>query len=513
MVLTISGCETACPDSTALELDLVPTQLGMQRPAYYELQGCDEVTWDFGDGSAPVTAPAGTANVTHTWSVPGNYMVTATVKNALGIMTYTSGPRVFASDPAKLSWPRLPNISEGAGTLSIPVRRTGNLSRTVSARLVVNPTAAFLEPALAKAEYPLVFAPGETEHVITLPLHDNHLFDGPRDMGWQVLIGYEQGGVITENGSLTILDNEVQPNLWCDDLSVKEGDRGKTRVAVSCRLSAPLSFHVQLDAWLMEGTATKGDFYEYIDYYTTAGKIAPGKLTGQILLDVLGDTQIEPEEQFKVFLKDLSWNWYGYKDHSSTLTILNDDAALTADRRVVEVGEPIVFTLVLGEQYDVPTEILLRSSDPSSVAVPESVTVTPGAHTVTFSAETLGPGASSVTAMLGTRTLSVDVVVERPAALIVTHRELTLANGTTSSVGVTLSPAQTVPVVVRLTADARIVSVPAQVTIPPGGSATFEARATGVGATAIGVTTDLGAITGSSVLVDVVAAKRRRSAR
>ncbi|HVG24128.1 MAG TPA: PKD domain-containing protein [Thermoanaerobaculia bacterium] len=108
MVINLIGCGPfSCPDSTALEFDLEPTLLGVQRPSYYELQRCDEVTWDFGDGSPPLTAPIGTARVTYARPVPGNYTVTATVRNARGSVEYSWGPRPVATEPAKLSWPRL----------------------------------------------------------------------------------------------------------------------------------------------------------------------------------------------------------------------------------------------------------------------------------------------------------------------------------------------------------------------------------------------------------------------
>ena len=520
-MIKVSGCTTSaggvttCPDSSALQLDLEPTIIGVQPPAsYYELQPCDEVTWDFGDGSAAITPPAGTAMVAHTWASPGNYEVEATVRNALGSMTFSLGPIVIASDPAKLSWPRLPNVSETAGTLNIPIRRTGDMSRRVTARMVVAPSSAWIEPVLSPSDLPVVFEPGEAEHVIRLPLRDNLIYDGARDMRSQIRLVDGEGGVILENGDVTITDNEPQPRMTCDDVAVNEGDRGRTRVVIPCRLSGPLSFWATLHPWLEGESATRGvDFYEYILFDSPALHIEPGELTGAISLDILGDTQVEPDEQFMVYLQHLAWNWYTGNDRSPRITILNDDAALVAERRSIDVGERIELRLHPGAQYAVPTEIALDSSDPAALAVPPFVTVTPGAHSVTFTAESLAPGASTVTADLGTRSVAAEIMVMQAAAVMVSRPAITLANGASTSLSISLSPASASPVLARLTADPRIIRVPADVLIPPGGAVTIGVHAVGVGGTAIGVTTDVPGVVGSSVLVDVVATGKRRATR
>ncbi|HVG24127.1 MAG TPA: hypothetical protein VND45_08250 [Thermoanaerobaculia bacterium] len=204
------------------------------------------------------------------------------------------------------------------------------MTRRVAARLVIVPDSSWIEPALAATDIPIVFEPGEVEHVVALAVRDNLLYDGHRDA--TIGLGYGAGGVIGEGDTVTILDNERQPSLVCDDLSIAEGDRGRTRVLDPCRLSGPLSFGVSLNAQILAGSATKTAFYEFIDYGSKTLDIQPGKLTGAIALDIYGDTEVEPNEQFKVLLHQLSYNWSSYNDHSPTITILNDDAALTPAR-------------------------------------------------------------------------------------------------------------------------------------------------------------------------------------
>ncbi|HEX6085064.1 MAG TPA: PKD domain-containing protein [Thermoanaerobaculia bacterium] len=505
MRMTMSCQGPACPHGTPVQLGLEPQLTGTQPPYifYYELQPCDEVTWDFGDGSPMQTAPRGTAAVTHTWAAPGNYTISATVRNEAGSYTHTT-ERVIASDPSTVSWPTMKPIAETAGSVAIQLKRKGGLANRVSLALKVAPPWYWPEPAIAPVTIPIVFEPGETAHVVTLPVRDNALYDGLRHA--QINLVEPEGGLFLQNGWLEISDDEPRPTLTCHDVSVREGDAGRTRVSIPCTLSAPLGSYLNLFGALNDGTADRNDY----SWNTRGTQIVGGQLSGKIEFDVYGDTEIEPREQLTFRYRYFS-PWEPLTGPPATVTILNDDAELRPSRRHAGIGEQVEFRLVPGEYFEQPTALPLRSSDPAVLTVPASVLLAPGAEEVTFVAETLAEGAAAVEVDLGTRVLSADLMVHDARAVVASDTSLTLPAGGTRIVTLSLTPASIAPVTVHLTADAKIVNVPASVTIPPGGSVDVAVRGAAAGYTAIGITSAADGIAGTSVLVDVIQGRRRRS--
>lgn len=506
MRLTV-GCQgAACPHGTPVQLGLEAQMTGVQPPYiyYYELQPCDEVTWDFGDGSPLQKAPLGTAAITHTWAAPGNYTIRATVRNEAGSFTHTI-ERVIASQPSTVSWPTMKPVAETAGSVSIALHRTGGTATQVSLALKVSPPSYWPEPAIAPTTIPIVFQPGETEHVVTLTLRDNALYDGLRHA--TISLVEPEGGVFLKNGWLEIIDDESRPTLTCHDVSMREGDAGRTRVTIPCSLSAPLGTYLNLFGALTDGTADRKDY----SWNANGTQIVGGQLSGTVEFDVYGDTEIERREQltFRYLYFD---PWHPIIGPPATITILNDDAELRPSRRRAGIGEQVELRLVPGEYFEQPMSLPLRSSDPSVLAVPASVLLPPGTEEVTFVAETLGDGAATVEVDLGTRVVvSADLMVHEARAVVASDTSLTLPVGGTQTVTLSLSPASIAPVTVNLTADAKVVNVPPSVTIPPGGTVDVTVRATAAGYTAIGVTSAVDVVAGTSVLVDVLQGRRRRS--
>src|SRR5215212_1256495 len=95
---------TACPNGP-VTFTIYPSSSGGFPPAAfdpgYTVQACDDVTWDFGDGSTQTVA--GLDRVTHDYPAPANYTITATVANALGSAS-VSASYVIASAPSKVSF-------------------------------------------------------------------------------------------------------------------------------------------------------------------------------------------------------------------------------------------------------------------------------------------------------------------------------------------------------------------------------------------------------------------------
>ncbi|MGB5345417.1 MAG: Calx-beta domain-containing protein, partial [Woeseia sp.] len=104
--------------------------------------------------------------------------------------------------------------------------------------------------------------------------------------------------------------------------SVAEGDTGTKVLQLSVSLSASTGSSVTINYATEDGTATAGQDYESASGTVT---IAAGATAASISLTILGDTVVEPDEQFGVRLSAPANAQLGTA--LATVTIVNDDAA------------------------------------------------------------------------------------------------------------------------------------------------------------------------------------------
>lgn len=509
MLLT-SDCTPAhsCPDNA-------PVAFALERydsffPPFgegYAIQPCDEVTWDFGDGTAPVSA-TGSGTATHTWTVPGNYTVTVAVKNAKGEATY-GRPYVAATNPAMVGMIEK-RVRETEPLVELTFTRTGETSRRVSAtvRRQVDPYG--VDPVLHAGVTEVVFETGETSKTVALPLFDNQVFDGLRiaGMDW----AGAGGGVIFKGYRpvLWIEDDEPQPRLIVDDVAVAEGDTGRTKVVVPVRLSAPIGTYLNLHGAVWEGTAGRDDY----DWRTEGTQIRAGDLTGTIEFSLAGDTELELDETLQ-----LSTGPYGgipahpVNAPRATITILNDDTGITPSRSSGLIGETLRFTLFAGLRSDTSRSFPVRVTDASVVSAPAMVTVPARAVTAPLEVHLVGEGLARVEVDVDPHTVGATVTAAMQRAILRTPDALRLVRGRSAVVTLSLAPPLEEPLTVTLTASPYVLAVPERVTIPAAGEVAFEVRALAVGGAAIGVTSSVEGIMGTAVIVDVIPPAKRRAMR
>jgi hypothetical protein len=113
------------------------------------------------------------------------------------------------------------------------------------------------------------------------------------------------------------------PSLSIADTSLAEGDAGTTNATFQVTLSAASASQVTVDYATADGSATAGS-----DYVATSGTltITAGQTTGQILIPVIGDTNVEPDETFFVNLSAPSNATIS--DGQAVGTIMNDDTPM-----------------------------------------------------------------------------------------------------------------------------------------------------------------------------------------
>ena len=122
----------------------------------------------------------------------------------------------------------------------------------------------------------------------------------------------------------TIIDDDPEPTVSIAGSSVTEGNVGTKAMTFTATLSNPSAFASDADWATADGTATAG-----VDYTAATGTVsfAPGETVAQITVDVLGDTDAEPDETFSVTLS--APNGLTLGTSTATGTILDDDRLAT----------------------------------------------------------------------------------------------------------------------------------------------------------------------------------------
>lgn len=132
---------------------------------------------------------------------------------------------------------------------------------------------------------------------------------------------------VTSNGqsasascSVNVL-NKV--NISINDVTVTEGNSGTTNATFTVSLSRTSNVATTINFTTQDGTATAGT-----DYNSTSGTltIPSGSTSGTITIQVIGDTNVEPDETFKVKLSNPPAH-ATITDDEGVGTIQNDDVA------------------------------------------------------------------------------------------------------------------------------------------------------------------------------------------
>lgn len=403
---------TACPQGEiTFMLWPMPPPPGLPYPgtySYYRIQPCDVVEWSFGDGET--TTVIGFDRVRHAYAVPGNYAIQAKVTNQLGSVrvSYEGGkPAVIATSPSQISVATtthrftLPGgrdtecsdcvlVREDVGEATIPVLRSLDLSRTVSATVMVSSDNTWIP-------LPVTFLPGETLKNVTVPIPNDEIYSGYR----VAALRFENasGGTLTnvDRAEVAIIDDDPAPTMSLEPhFEVKEGDTGTTVAYAPVHLSSPMGAVAAATTFCENRSATWGeDFYCGYDSYIQAGATAGGAN-----LQILGDKIPEPDKTFRVRLASRWASGPEYAPTTCLVTILNDDAALQPARTNARAGSPFRLTLDIGSPYAVPTKAKFISSAPGVVPAPQTVLIPAGVTTVEVAGTARAAGSARITAVL-----------------------------------------------------------------------------------------------------------------
>ncbi len=470
---------------------------------WYTLQACDNVTWHFDDGTPDVTV-VGSPYVTHMYALPGLYQPTVTISNTLGSLQSLSWyPLVISSNPptyVDFSQSQY-TVPESAGSITFTLVRSGNLTTTATVHYQHD---LFWNQSLEQAEAisgDLTFAPGETTKSFTMKIFDDHVYTAP--FTDSVSVSAKDGTIIRSPfAQFTLTEVTAQPTATVSDVRVMEGTATPNTADIVVTMSAPIAgTTVEFLGWPSDGTATFPS-----DYGTdTICDIPEGQTQCVMHFRIVNDDVPEPDETFTVKSRTIfSTAGPRFVKDTTTVTIVNDDAAITPSFAQVATGARVSLKLDVGQPPSSPLTIPLQSSSPDVLEVPPSVTIAAGESTAGFTAHALHAGRSRVTATVpGTNVPSSLVTVVDDVSIVADPPAVTVHTGSDATVSLSFQPPRATAQTVSLwSTRPEAATVPDSLTIPAGGTATLTVHGMTNGTATIWIVT----ADGLSFSVDVTVA-------
>src|SRR2546430_2538583 len=168
----------------------------------------------------------------------------------------------------------------------------------------------------------VTFAPGVTIQPVTVTVNGDTKFE-PNETFFVNLSNPTNATIADGQGQGTILNDDAQPTISINDVSLAEGNSGTTSFVFTVSLSNASSQTITVTYATADGTATTADN----DYVAANGTLTfnPGDTSKTITVTVNGDTKFEPDETFTVTLSGATNATIAKA--VGTGTIQNDDAA------------------------------------------------------------------------------------------------------------------------------------------------------------------------------------------
>ncbi len=186
-------------------------------------------------------------------------------------------------------------------------------------------TATIADNDYAARSARISFAGGESSRRVFVPVLGDRIVEP--DESFTVNLANPRGGTIQDGeGVGTILNDDLPPPLISiDDVSHNEGNSGFTDFTFTVSLDRPApAGGVSVAFATDDGSAVS--LGRNVDYRNNRGSLsfAPGEQQKQVTVQVVGDTRVEPDENFAVRLARPTGGTIG--DDHGVGTIANDDA-------------------------------------------------------------------------------------------------------------------------------------------------------------------------------------------
>jgi subtilisin-like proprotein convertase family protein len=282
------------------------------------------------------------------------------------------------------------SVAEGAGSLTVTVNRTGNISGPGSVNFLLNSGSAVAGDFVA-ASGTINFAAGEASKNVVIGITNDALAEG--DEQFSIALGAStSSGFLGQIGAnsvanITIVDDDALPVITVASTSIAEGAPGTNALATfSATLDKPAPLPVTFKYAIAAG---EGD----VVAASGTAAFAVGSTSTSFTLNAVGDSVLESDETFAVTLSDPSNATLAAT--SATLTLQNDDAAPGAPP-TLSLGSAAVAEGGFNTFTDATFTATL--SAPSAAPVSVSYAIAPGDDYIESSGTLFfAPGATSAT--------------------------------------------------------------------------------------------------------------------
>lgn len=239
----------------------------------------------------------------------------------------TAGPDL--ATPPDLAMPTIAiadaSVAEGnAGSTSLTF--TVTLSAASADTVAVDYATADGTATVGDGDYDaatgtLTFTPGTTTRTIDVPIHGD--VTNEFDETFTVTLSNPSHATLAQASAIGTIKNDdpALPSASVADVGYFEGNQSSTSLIFTVTLSGTSAQTVTVDYATADGTATLADN----DYVQASGTLTfpPGQASKTVLVPMVGDITVEPDEAFTLTLSNASNATIGRA--TATGTIRNDD--------------------------------------------------------------------------------------------------------------------------------------------------------------------------------------------
>lgn len=230
-------------------------------------------------------------------------------------------------------------VTEGTGagaTLTFPVTLSAPSGRTLSVEYATSPGTATAPADYAAVSGRITFAPGEVSRDVLVTVAGDALDEEAEDLALVLSVPTNVTLALADAAGVGIIqDDDAPPDVsMVGPASVTEGSGGaSTPVTFDLSLTAASGRTVTVDWTTAAGTAAAG-----ADFTAASGTVtfAPGETAKQVVVTVVGDDAVEPDEAFAVMLSNPVNA--GLETAGASVGILNDDVSAVSAQPLNDTG-------------------------------------------------------------------------------------------------------------------------------------------------------------------------------
>ncbi|HEX3109693.1 MAG TPA: Calx-beta domain-containing protein [Thermoanaerobaculia bacterium] len=337
----------------------------------------------------------------------------------------------------------------------------------------------------------LTFAPGETEKLVTIPLVNDSLAQAWRTF-FLTIFSPTNGTIIYGYSEFTVGINEDDPlRLSVGDASLHKPVSGSQLMLFKVTFDVPLPEEYDIGFETRDLSAVAGT-----DYVAAKGSVSgwPGDTSVFIYVPIIGNATSGPDKTFQLVLSNaVCVSCPGGLFVTPVITraiaigtIVGDRAVPTLQSSKIAAGTKGHMTMTFASPTAQSGSVTLASSAPNVATVVSTVPVAAGVTNVAIEVTGVAAGNTAITATLsaslGGATATGNLEVYTPVTLAAQPPYLTIAEGSTVAVHVTMTPPPGSPITLNVAAsNTNSLKLPVTVAIDADGNGTITAEGLAIG--------------------------------